>query len=96
MHLSGGHRLLSPVVCEGWKPPCSALPCSALPPAPSGYWCALPQIFVKERSPDGHSRDEMAIAFSGGCCIKTAMLSWQRTKPLHAVRLWPRVLRRCG
>lgn len=25
------------------------------------------KIFVADRSPDGHSRDEMAISFSGGC-----------------------------
>ena len=64
--------------CHGWNaglrllPPAATSPGSAHSPvtylsqpcAPSLLPVML-QVFVAERSPDGHSRDEMAIAFSG-------------------------------
>ena len=31
------------------------------------------KVFVQERSPDGHSRDEMAVSFSGACELPCAL-----------------------
>ena len=81
--------------CCSWPPGSAHSPVNYLSQlcAPSPL-PVVRQIFVAERSPDGHSRDEMAIAFSGegwmeGWVGSQEELEWQVPAPGAAVELTP-------